>query len=126
MKLIISEEKLLELLPHGAGIDCKWNIHTCHNGNIIAKNFFHAMNENGMYDGYMGFTVRIYREKNDQFNLLKGPCEGKTQVVCRKGDISFSLSCCENRRSFYGLKEYLYDTLHYSLETILTKRIEII
>lgn len=124
---IISEEKLLSLLPHGSGIDYDWRISIAKNGNIQCRNAFHAMNEHGYYDGVMPFVVFIYREKHDQFNPLFGSCAGKTQVICRKNDISFSIRCDDSRRnSFYGLKDNLYDTLHYSLSPILTHRNETI
>ena len=124
-KSIISEEKLLELLPHGAGIDCDWSVIMHNTGNISARNYFRAMDENGFYDGYMPFKVRIFRHEKDVFNPLRG--QNKTQVIARKGDIDFSLSCRENsRKSFYGLKDYLEDTIGYCLESIITDRNEVI
>lgn len=118
---IISEEKLIDLLPHGSGIDCNWEVTKHKNGNVTCKNSFHSMDENGMYDGFMPFTVRIFRAKKTRLNKLSGPCEGKWQIIAKKGDIDFTLSCNENRKvSFYGLKDYLNDILQYSLESILT------
>jgi len=120
-KSIISETDLLELLPHGSGIDCDWSIIEHKNGNVTAKNSFHAMNETGMYDGYMDFTVRIFHVKKSRVNKLKGPCEGQYQIVAQKGDIDFKVSCNENKRaSFYGLKDYLVDTIDHALRSIIT------
>lgn len=128
MQPIIEKDKLLDLLPHGSGIDYTWEITYRKNGNIQAKNFFHAMNENGYYDGIMPFIVRIFRHKSDYwFRTLKGPLKGKIQVIHRKGDIDFFIICDDNRRaSFYGLKDYLDDTISFSLDSIITKRSEII
>ena len=128
-KEIISEERLLEILPSGSGIDCDWNIIIHDNGNVTAKNEFHAMNEAGFYDGYMPFTVKIFRHTKDVLNELKGPSVGKTQVISRIGDVDFKLFCNENARaSFYGLKEYLNDTINYHLDIagILTNRNEVV
>ena len=120
-KSIISETDLLELLPHGSGIDCNWSIIEHENGNVTAKNSFHAMNETGMYDGYMDFTVKIFKVKKSRVNKLKGPCEGQYQVVAQKGDIDFKVSCNESRKaSFYGLKDYLVDTIDHALRSIIT------
>jgi len=124
---IIEESCLRDLLPHGSGIDSEWVITEHKNGNFTCENSFHSMDENGYYDGYMPFTVRLFRHTQNMYNPLKGPLEGKIQVVHRKNDVDFSLSCNENkRRSFYGLKEYLNDTLYHALESVLTKRDEMI
>ena len=88
---------------------------------MTAKNSFHAMNETGMYDGYMDFTVKIFKVKKSRVNKLKGPCEGQYQVVAQKGDIDFKVSCNESRKaSFYGLKDYLVDTIDHALRSIIT------
>ena len=120
---IIEEKKLLEALPTGSGIDCEWEIIEHKNGNITAKNSFHAMDQYGYYDGYMDFSIKIFRHKEDIVKYLKGPLTGKKQFIRRKNDIDFSVSCNENRKkSFYGLNEYLTDTIHYSLsEAKITK-----
>jgi hypothetical protein len=118
---IISKDDLIKLLPHGSGIDCSWEITLHRDGNVTAKNYYHAMNENGMYDGYMPFTVKIFRVKETRVNKLKGPCAGKYQIVAMKGDIDVKITCNESRKaSFYGLKEYLEQTISFSLESIIT------
>lgn len=59
---------LRPILPEGSGIDCKWYISVQHKRvskykvipvAILLDNFIHAMNENGYYDGFVPFTVRI-------------------------------------------------------------------
>lgn len=124
---IIDTEKLLSLLPHGSGIDFKWRIITHKNGTITAKNAFHAMDEFGFYSGIMPFSVRIFRHTADCLIPLKGDLLGKIQVYHRKGDVQFSLSCNEGRkRCFYGLSDYLHDTIHHALHDLFTFRNEII
>lgn len=118
---IISEDELINLLPHGSGIDSNWEVTIHKNGNVTAKNSFHSMDDSGGYDGFMPFIVRIFRVKKDRLNKLKGPCTGQWQIVNKKGDIDFNLTCCDTRKvSFSGLKEELTDTVSYDLESILT------
>ena len=59
---------LSPILPEGSGIDCKWSIAIQYKRTgkykvkptaIVLDNFIHAMNDNGYYDGYIPFTVRI-------------------------------------------------------------------
>lgn len=62
-------ESLLDILPHGSGIDYTWHIsHAKHNPNrFYASNGFHAMNENGMYCHSYDFTLTIdYIPENER------------------------------------------------------------
>jgi len=43
---------------HGSGIDCDWYINE-NKSNIILSNSIHCMDDNGYYEGYMDFSVRI-------------------------------------------------------------------
>lgn len=55
------EEKILETIPHGSGIDGKWNIGI--KGNVITcNNSFHLMDENGFYSGWKDFCFYINLE----------------------------------------------------------------
>jgi len=85
-------------LPHGSGIGHKWEYVFHKNGNITCRNSYHAMNENGYYDGIMSF----------KFTIWYNPVDNK---------LSFNhIVCNENRKnSFYGLKEYLTDNIHWTL-----------
>jgi len=124
----ITETELIEMLPHGSGIDCSWRIEPRADG-VDCFNSFHMMDENGSYCGYAEFSVRIFHAKHDVFNPLKGPCAGQIQVVQRKGDIDFKIVCRGNawrRNVAYGLKDYLTETVGFSLEKILTHRRETI
>ena len=49
---------LLAHAYHGSGIDCDWHISE-NKSNIIMSNSIHCMDENGYYEGYMDFSVRI-------------------------------------------------------------------
>jgi hypothetical protein len=58
------EEELVEVLPHGGGIDCKWNIEKKGNGlDFVCSNSFHVMDQNGYYCGYVDFSVYVNVEK---------------------------------------------------------------
>lgn len=117
----MTESELFEILPSGSGIDCQWEITTHNNGNITARNSYHAMNQDGYYDGYMPFTVRIFRHKKTVWQLLKGPLEGKKQLLHTTGDVDYVIICNDKRRvSFYDLKDYLYQTFDAALKSIIT------
>ena len=112
MKPIISEEDLLKLLPEGSGINCEWDITVHENGNLTAKNSFHDGD-----NGYKDFTVKLFRVKETRLKDLEGKMKGRIQIVDKKGDIEFTLTCVDNL-----LVEYLTDVISNSLESILTKR----
>lgn len=58
------EEELIKVLPHGSGIDCKWNIERKGNGlDFVCSNSFHVMDQNGYYCGYVSFDVYINVER---------------------------------------------------------------
>jgi len=94
----IDPELFIEELPHGSGIDCEWEYTEHKNGKVTFKNYFHAMDEWGGYDGYMPFKFTVfYDPDSDQFDFQR-------------------LICDENkRRSFFGLKDYLEDTLYTTI-----------
>lgn len=55
---------LTDRLPHGAGIDGDWEItESPSTGRIRASNSFHAMDEDGYYDGWMPFTAIFNRRR---------------------------------------------------------------
>lgn len=124
-------EEIIDALPHGSGIDAKWE---CIGDTKHRKEFrcaYHAMDENGFYDGWIDFSVIVFQHTSDKFNPLKGPCEGKTQVIHRRGDVDFRITgqfSANRRNSTYGLKDYLSETIHDALSEakILTSRNEVI
>ena len=89
---------LLGVLPHGSGIDCKWNI-DLQSLYIICNNSYHRMNENGCYCGYIDFSVRIKTNYRDIF-----------------GKIIFSIVGKFGRHQ--DLKDYLYEIIGYALENL--------
>ena len=97
-KIEIDPELFIKELPSGSGIDCEWEYIEHKNGKVTFKNFYHAMNEHGYYDGYMPFKFTVFFNKDDNcFDFGR-------------------LLCDENRRkSFFGLKDYLEDTLYAAI-----------
>ncbi len=96
MKKVIDLKILEEVLPHGSGIDCDWEIEQ--KGNYVyCRNSFHCMNYNGYYDGYADFTVRIPIDSYSDFKLM---FNGKT---------------AQYKNVKYMLRDYLEDTIYHSL-----------
>ena len=94
------ELALLDVLPHGSGIDCKWGIELdLHSGKIVCKNSFHNMNDNGSYSGYTDFQVIINANHRDIFGRLDWTLKGRFAKR-------------------FGLKDYLEDTIGYALESL--------
>lgn len=52
---------LVDLLPHGSGIDCTWHV-TAYADYVECANELHAMDENGFYAGYYPFSVEFNAE----------------------------------------------------------------
>lgn len=104
MKLSFVEEKfsaiedyLLEVLPHGSGIDCKWQFDYQQNGKITCVNAFHCLDANGYYCGYADFTLTVDLDKPADFRLVFNGRD--SQRLARN----------------HMLKDYLRDTFHYDL-----------
>lgn len=122
-------EEILHALPHGSGIDAQWSISCDTKHRKVFNCSYHAMDENGYYDGWVDFCVIVYQHTSDKFNPLCGPCAGKTQVIHRRGDVDFRISgqfSANRRNSTFGLKDHLSETIHYALSEakILTSRNE--
>lgn len=105
-------KKLEEILPHGSGINSNWEF-TGHKKygvrdnisfepenfkKITCKNWFDAMNDNGYYDGVMPFKFTITEVENGKLEFDKITCNEK------------------KKKSFYGLREYLEDTIQQALD----------
>ena len=57
--------KIINILPHGSGIDYDWNIeHKA--GKVICKNAYHRINQAGFYDGVFPFSVTF---SHDDFSV---------------------------------------------------------
>lgn len=90
--------QLRELLPHGSGIDCKWDFDVLQNGKINASNSFHCMNENGYYDGHADFTLT--------FDVTKS---------LRAFRLVFNGHLAQYKNRQYMLRNYLEDTIYDAL-----------
>lgn len=109
------EKELIDILPHGSGIDFKWEFIFHKNGNITCKNGYHAMDENGYYDGVMDFKVNLFKHKKNVLNS-----RNTEQLLHHKGEWDFKIVCNNSRKSsFNGLKDYLYDIFHNALSHFL-------
>ena len=86
----IVENNLLELLPHGSGIDCKWDFVWLKNGKLICKNSYHCMTEEGYYDGFADFSIK--------FDVSKS---------LHSFDLSFNGKFAQYQNNKYVLREYL-------------------
>lgn len=114
----ITDEQIIAALPHGSGIDATWVIERQKNGKVRCYNAFHAMNEDGYYDGWQEFCVILYPHTKEERHALCGPCAGKVQITARPGDIDMDIISIGKwtRRSWgYDLRDYLYKTIQYAL-----------
>jgi hypothetical protein len=50
---------LVEELPHGSGIDGTNAIDSCTDSKLVLAGQYHALNENGYYDGWYDFRVVV-------------------------------------------------------------------
>lgn len=84
-------KRLLNELPHGSGIDWDWTIDhwKCSSKKLFLSNSYHVRNENGYYDGWIDFTVKVEPDLIFGINLTITGNFGKNQDI----------------------KDYLYDIL---------------
>lgn len=92
------ESALLEVLPHGSGIDVSW-VFDYTDKAIFCVNGFHRMAENGMYTGWIGFTVKIYIDHRT--------IDGKIDftIIGRFG-------------KYQEIKDHLYEIIGQGLDTL--------
>ena len=85
----------LGLLPHGSGLDGTWDIDYAHSreDHIVLAMQYHAMDENGFYDGWIDFTLTITPSLQ----------------------LGFKLSIRGNFGKYQDVKDYLYETLDSAL-----------
>jgi hypothetical protein len=110
----VSLLELAEELPHGSGIDCQWSVYRCANGVVYFHNSYHAMNENGMYDGYYDFKVTLFRHKRDEKHALSGPFAGKVQVCWRKGDLDFKVTGIQGK--YHDVLDSIHESVDFAWE----------
>ena len=94
-KHTIALEKLIDLLPHGSGLDYEWTIDYDKSNaeKVVLTMAYHAMDEMGGYDKVIYFTLTITP------SLIHG----------------FNLAITGNFGKYQDVKEYLYDILGESL-----------
>jgi hypothetical protein len=56
----LGNNRLVDILPHGSGIDAEWQIEQLRNGNVVANCSYHGMDEHGYYDGWQDFKIVIH------------------------------------------------------------------
>ncbi len=91
-------EKLTEMLPHGSGINCKWQFEQLKNGKVIAYNSYHCMNDAGYYDGYADFKI--------VFSVHK---------ALTAFSLHFVGAYAQRKNRQYMLRDYLEDTIYNAL-----------
>jgi len=103
-------EKLIKNLPHGAGIDGKWYVEEV-NGQIVAQNYFHVMDANGFYTGYVPFEAILTIDPNGQFSLSDVQIDEQATQ-----EIENSYSENPDAAPYLGdLSDYLFETINYYL-----------
>lgn len=91
-------DELIKQLPHGSGIDSSWIIALTRSDVLFFSNSFHAMNEQGGYEGWIDFTVKVSPSLQFGANIKITGTFGKRQEI----------------------KEYLYDMIDIAInETTL-------
>lgn len=58
-----------EALPHGSGIDGTWSYGFLQDKYYTFSNSFHCMNDNGYYDGWQNFTLKVEKKNIENFKL---------------------------------------------------------
>jgi hypothetical protein len=129
---LVMFEEFVDSLPHGSGIDCTWGGHTTKHGKYVYfTNSYHVMNEVGYYVGYQDFTVRLDKKEFHLFltytELKRTQCidepdrEDWTMIAHDTIDSilkSFTIQFNNGHylADYYGLREYLEDTIYWSLK----------
>lgn len=91
---------LQEILPHGSGIDLRWEIEEEIN-HFVAHNAFHVMDENGYYVDWAHFTIRIPKTNPLEFEL------------------DWYDEDARELNEQYMIQDYLEETIHYYIEQYL-------
>lgn len=123
-------------LPHGSGIDCDWHC-TMKGDYVLFSNSYHCMNENGYYEGYQDFTVKL--NKRDFMRYIDCVNEAErtkhwviahdkyTEQQLKRACVMLDIIASEVILQFNGnqylatkhyLRDYLWDTISYSISSI--------
>jgi hypothetical protein len=121
----------IDNLPSGSGIDCEWSGNMPKSGDYVTfGNSYHCMNENGFYDGYQDFFIRILKvdfirlalEYHKVTNYLYHPAIDKAKrnflalLDFIRNDFTLHYSGGNYKAEKYYLIDYLLDTIAYSFE----------
>ena len=110
-------DELKEKLPHGSGIDCDWKLENETEDQTIVSNYWHAMDTNGYYCGYVYFEVKL----DKQGNLLDVEVDQESIDAILKDyepedQESESDEYTESFAPYLDdLDDYLYETINYCL-----------
>lgn len=116
------EEELSKLLPHGSGIDATWKIEHLVNLTFRCDNSYHAMDQNGMYCGWVDFSV-VFDAHTNNFDVTVN--QEDIGAIAKEYDIDEKNATEEeleewnenNACPYLGdLDEYIYEGVSYSLE----------
>lgn len=95
---------ILDSLPHGSGIDSSWTV-TLNKSSLLLHNSYHCMDDNGYYDGWLDFTIRV--SKSTLFDSSK---------LSYDFTLEFNNATSYHRNKYISLlREYLDATIHYGL-----------
>ena len=102
--LTAEKESILSMigqeLPHGSGFDGYWHLKLTTSTRVNAAGEFHCMNENGMYDGWVYFTVHFDIGDPEVFKITFCSGDNRNRYKAEK----------------YCLREYFEDTIGDSLD----------
>lgn len=91
------EEYWNRRVPHGSGFDCKYEFWD-NPKYVKAVSYYHVMDANGYYDGYVKFSIIIPKGNSENFKLhFHGK---KSQYLNKK----------------YFLRDYMEETILFSLK----------
>ena len=109
-----TKEELLDVLPHGSGIDADWRVYRDNaepDGTIsimdvfVCVNSYHAMDEYGGYVGWLDFSLTIPVEKSKYEMMVIEFDECKEYLEDMELDGVY----------VDGILEYLEDTIYWSI-----------
>ena len=58
----MENKNLINVIPHGSGIDYDWEFSVESGDTVLAKNGWHYMNQNGYYVGCIDFSIRLHTD----------------------------------------------------------------
>jgi hypothetical protein len=87
-------EQIMGSLPHGSGINYKWDYTICDNGSVRYMNRYDVFEDGGYYKGSIPFTVILSKKYGDGLFKLQFGRENKHFLLTHA----------------YGLRDYLEDT----------------